>query len=281
MDSGQMDPISRYNKARWEDLVEAGALFTRPWFDLTSETARRRIDPGGFLGDVADLEVLCLAGGGGQQSAAFALLGARVTVFDLSEGQLERDREAARHYGHPIRTMQGDIRDLSRLAEGSFDLVHQAYSLNFVPDCREVFAQVARVLRRGGLYAFWAANPFAAGMGTRDWNGCAYEMRRPYVQGSEITYGDEPWVFPTPSRARARIEDPREYRQLLSTLLNGLTARGFVLIQMREETGHEPSEDPIPGEWDHFTTILPPWFSFLARLMPEVFRPESYRPGDP
>jgi hypothetical protein len=99
-------------------------------------------------------------------------------------------------------------------------------------------------------------------------------MRQPYVQASEITYEDEPWAFPATSLARARIEAPREYRQLLSTLLNGLTARGFVLIGMREETGHEPSEDPSPGEWDHFTSILPPWISFLARLMPEVFLSE-------
>ena len=47
-----MDPIYRYNKARWEGLVEAGALFTRPWLGLTPEAARRRIDPEGLLGDV-------------------------------------------------------------------------------------------------------------------------------------------------------------------------------------------------------------------------------------
>jgi ubiquinone/menaquinone biosynthesis C-methylase UbiE len=266
-----MDPIYRYNKARWERLVEAGALFTRRWLGLTPEAARTRIDRWGLIGDLADKDVLCLAAGGGQQSAAFALLGARVTVFDLSEGQLERDREAAQHYGLIVRTIQGDMRDLSELAESSFDIVSQPYSLNFVPDCRVVFAQVARVLRKGGLYAFWAANPFAAGMGTRNWNGSAYEMRQPYVQGSEITYEDEPWVFPASSAARAGIENPREYRQLLSTLLNGLTARGFMLIRTWEETGHEPSEESRPGEWDHFTTVLPPWISFLACLRPEVF----------
>ena len=41
------------------------------------------------------MDVLCLAAGGGQQSVAFALLGANVTVFDLSETQLEHDRLAA------------------------------------------------------------------------------------------------------------------------------------------------------------------------------------------
>ena len=38
-----------------------------------------------------EVTVLCLACGGGQQSVALALLNANVTVFDLSEGQLDRD----------------------------------------------------------------------------------------------------------------------------------------------------------------------------------------------
>ena len=68
------------------------------------------------------------------------------------------------------------MRDLSVFQSGAFDIVSQPYSLNFVPDCRDVFAQVARVLRSGGLYAFWAANPFAAGLGTHSRNGRAYEL---------------------------------------------------------------------------------------------------------
>src|SRR3954447_10346291 len=64
-----------------------------------------------------------------------------------------------------------------------FDIVSQPYSLNFVPDCREVFAQVTRVLRPGGLYSFWAANPFASVLGTHAWNGTAYEIDSLYEQG--------------------------------------------------------------------------------------------------
>jgi 2-polyprenyl-3-methyl-5-hydroxy-6-metoxy-1,4-benzoquinol methylase len=64
-------------------------------------------------------DVLCLACGGGQQSIAFALLEANVTVFDLSEAQLNRDREAA-HFGVDIKILQGDIRDLSHLNEAAY-----------------------------------------------------------------------------------------------------------------------------------------------------------------
>ncbi len=86
-----MDEIAEYNQARWKALVEADALFTRPNLNLNSDSARRIIDSSSVLGDVAGKKVLCLAGGGGQQSAAFALLGANVTVFDLSDEQLEQE----------------------------------------------------------------------------------------------------------------------------------------------------------------------------------------------
>lgn len=258
------DSVSKFNKERWEALVNAQALFSRPWVDERKESALQRIDPLGLLGNINGKDVLCLAGGGGQQAVAFSLNGARVCVFDLAEGQLQRDREAALHYGYTVSTIQGDMRDLSILPPESFDIVSQPYSLNFVPDCREVFTQVARVLRQGGLYSFWAANPFAAGLGTRSWNGHAYEITSLYKQGEELHYEDEAWVFPPDSTA-SKPAGPREYRQLLSTLLNGLIGSDFVLLHM-EEVGRTPASNLIPGEWDHFTTVLPPWFSFLARL---------------
>lgn len=108
--------------------------------------------PRNILTDVDDKDVLCLASGGGQQSAVFGLLGARVTVVDLAQGQLAGDREAAAHYGYEVTTIQADMRDPSCLDDESFDLVFQATSMGYVPHVREVYSQVARVLRSGGLY---------------------------------------------------------------------------------------------------------------------------------
>ncbi len=116
-----MDEIAKYNRERWQALADADALFTRPNLDLTPASAREFLDAEGMLGEVAGKEVLCLASGGGQQSAAFALLGANVTVYDLSEAQLERDKQAAAHYHIAIKTVQGDMRDLSALLSASFD----------------------------------------------------------------------------------------------------------------------------------------------------------------
>lgn len=258
-----MDDAARYNAQRWSALVAADALFTRPWLDLDPETALAGVDPDGRFGGVRGKQVLCLASGGGQQSAAFALAGAHVAVVDLSAGQIERDREAAQHYGLDVEAVQGDMRDLSRFPADRFDLVYHPYSINFVPDCDMVFAEVARVLRPGGIYEFGAANPFAAGLGTHSWNGQAYELTGRYDQGGLVTYPDESWVFPDPAKAPL-VEPVIEYRHLLSTLINGLAHNGLVIRHLREEAADWTEQEQTPGTWAHFTRTIPPWLTFLA-----------------
>jgi SAM-dependent methyltransferase len=271
-----MDEAYSYNKQRWEALVQAQALFTRPWLGLDAASARERLDPYGLLGDLSGKAVLCLAGGGGQQSVAFALLGARVSVFDISEGQLEQDRAAAAQYGLQVRTYQGDMRELSAFEAGAFDIVWHPYALNFVPDCRDVFGAVARVLRPGGLYHVMAANPFAAGMGPGDWNGDGYVVRQQYIEGQVIDYADPQWVFKDQDDAANELAGPREYRQTLGRMLNGLIDNRFVVIKLLEYVAHEQKLDAEPGEWHHFTSYLPPWLSFWTLYRPDLtLRPAS------
>jgi len=264
-----MDEIARYNRERWKALVDANALFTRPALSLDPASARGMVDTEGRLGSVAGKDVLCLACGGGQQSAAFALLGARVTVFDLSEDQLRRDQEAATHYCVAIRTRQGDMRDLSCFEAGAFDIVYHGYSLGFVPDARAVFQQVARVLRTGGLYHFNCANPFFLGLSEKDWDGEGYELKHPYIDGTEVTYEDQDWVYDR-SKSDARIPPTREYRHTLSTLFSGLVEQGFVVLHISDYSGFHPDWKAEPGTWDHLVSVAPPWLSFWATYRPDI-----------
>lgn len=254
-----MDEIARYNRERWQALNRVDALFTRPKLKLDTDSARELLDS---AEDFQGKRVLCLAGGGGQQSAAYALLGAEVTVVDLSPEQLAGDHEAAAHYRVKIQTHEGDMRDLSMLPGAYFDLVDQPYSLNFVPDAREVFAQVAKVIKPGGVYQFMCANPFAAGLTERDWNGTGYTVSRVYQQGERLHYEDQAWVYDRD--AHGVIPRPQEFRQTLSTLLNGLTASGFTLAHFAEVTAYDASAESEPGTWEHFTAIIPPCISIRA-----------------
>src|SRR5207244_1355158 len=96
------DEIAVANEQLWEKLVREECGYTIPWLALDPVLLRQyatgqletvpdsliEMYPPGVLADVEGKEVLCLASGGGQQSAVFGLLGARVTVVDLAEGQL-------------------------------------------------------------------------------------------------------------------------------------------------------------------------------------------------
>jgi SAM-dependent methyltransferase len=261
-----MDEVAEYNVGRWRALAEGGALYTRPMLDLDKASAREWLDPGGWLGELEGRRVLCLAGGGGRESACFALLGAHVTVFDLSPEQLERDRTAAAHYGTRIETVRGDMRDLSALEDAAFDLVWHPYSINFVPDPRPVFREVARVLGAGGLYRLMCANPSVMGVSPRDWDGRGYALAQAHEDGAAIENADEEWVY---ERAPQKPAPPsREYRHGLGTLLGGLAEQGFRVLRATEDVSTYPDASAPPGTWPHFISIVRPWLAFLSRLDP-------------
>jgi ubiquinone/menaquinone biosynthesis C-methylase UbiE len=252
-----VDEIAKYNQGRWRRLVDANAVFTRPALGLDAETARHQIDPRGRLGSVGGKRVLVLAGGGGQQSVAFALLGAQVTVLDLSAAQLSRDRETAAQLGLEIRAVEGDMRDLSTFDAGAFDIVSQPYSLNFVPDCHAVFHEVARVVRPGGSYSVDVATPYFLGVGERDFDGQGYVVKLPYVQGALLETLDAAWVA-----GGSSVEPAREYRQTLETVINGLVDEGFRITGLDEGLHTDPDPNATPGSWDHFNAVVPPWLTF-------------------
>ncbi len=266
-----LDELARYNQAQWDELSRRGVVFSRPWLDLDPATAWERINPEGVLRDVAGKEVLCLAASGGQQSAAFALLGAQVTVFDLSAEQLRKDRETAAHYGLTVRTVQGDMRDLSVLPADAFDIVWQAHSINFVPDPHTVFAQVARVIRHGGIYRVSIHNPIAHVVDDEAWHPeHGYPLRHPYrdEEIDESIFRTQGWNFEGPTGQVHRLPGPREFRHTLSTIFNGLVAHGFVLVGLGEELNDIP--DPEPGTWEHFKMVAAPYLRIWCTYRPDV-----------
>jgi ubiquinone/menaquinone biosynthesis C-methylase UbiE len=268
-----IDELSGYNKERWDELARSGVEFSRPWLDLDDHAARERIDPYGILNEIAGKDVLCLASGGGQQSAAFGVLGAQVTVFDLSETQLEQDRVAAAHYHIPIQTIQGDIRDLSPLKDDAFDIVYEEYSLEFVPDVRLVFQEIRRVIRPGGFYYLGFGNPFIhSTVDEEAWDGESYPLKYAYIDGEETTHLDPKWGYwdvETRDGRSIEVEGPKEYRHTLSTLLNSLIGQGFVILGIWEALSGDLEAEP--GSWEHFQAFAPPFLKLWARYRPEAF----------
>lgn len=162
--------IRDYNRQAWDKAVERGSEWTVPVDPAVIAAARRGewsiiltpekpVPRTWFPADMQGVDLLCLAGGGGQQSPVLAAAGARVTVLDNSPAQLDRDAFVAQRDGLEITCIQGDMRDLSALADGSFDVIVHPCSNLFVPNVRPVWAEAFRVLRPGGVILAGFSNP--------------------------------------------------------------------------------------------------------------------------
>src|SRR5215211_8276530 len=161
--------VPEYNREAWDRQVESGNPWTVPvgpevieaarrgqWEVLLTETKPVLRD---WFPQMAGADVLCLASGGGQQAPTFAAAGANVTVLDNSPKQLAQDRLVAEREGLDLRTVEGDMADLSLFADESFDLVFHPVSNLFAPEVRPVWAEAFRVLRRGGSLLAGFLNP--------------------------------------------------------------------------------------------------------------------------
>ena len=232
--------IREYNRFAWDRQAEIGNPFTIPSTPEVIAAARhgdfsvlltetKPTPRSWFPESLAGLELLGLACGGGQQGPVFAALGARVTIFDNSPAQLERDCQVAEREGLQIRTVEGDMRNLSVFADNSFDLIFHPVSNVFCPEVRPVWKECFRVLRPGGLLLSGFANPVYYLFGT-----LLDDQKKLRVRYS-IPYSDLE-AF-TPEEIQAYMEDgtPFEFGHSLTDLIAGQTDAGFHITGFYED----------------------------------------------
>ncbi|APC47711.1 SAM-dependent methyltransferase [Virgibacillus halodenitrificans] len=162
--------VTKHNSDAWDKKVDEGSRYTQ---QVSSETIRKSIAgqweisvtteksvPRNWFPKVLDgLNVLCLASGGGQQAPVLAAAGANVTVTDISKKQLEQDENVAKREGLTLRTVQGDMSDLSDFEDEYFDIVVNPVSNLFIKDVKPVWKEVSRVLKNKGILIAGFTNP--------------------------------------------------------------------------------------------------------------------------
>jgi SAM-dependent methyltransferase len=82
-----------------------------------------------------------------------------VTVLDNAPAQLGQDELVAQREGLTIKTVEGDMADLSMFENETFGLIVHPCSNCFVPDVRPVWREAFRVLRPGGVLLAGFVNP--------------------------------------------------------------------------------------------------------------------------
>ena len=174
------DPVAEsYNR---DPECEWGRLERSPYFalefDVTWEALARLLPPGGHILDAG--------GGPGRYALALCRAGWQVSLVDLSSGLLEKARSNFAAEPPAVRARlrgieQGDLRDLSRFAAGSFDaVVSLGGVLTHIPEegqREQAVSELARVVNPGGLVFLTGVGYF----GVLRWmlNNASEELLRP------------------------------------------------------------------------------------------------------
>ncbi|SFS94666.1 class I SAM-dependent methyltransferase [Sphingobacterium wenxiniae] len=226
--------IVNYNRTAWDNYVDKNDRWTIPVTEQDLENARKGIwdivltpkkpVPHHWFPAFKDLKLLGLASGGGQQGPVLATLGADVTIFDNSPKQLQQDKNLSDEYQLGIKTLQGDMRDLSVFADESFDLIFNPCSILFVDDILTVWRECFRVLKPNGILMTGLMNPMGFQIDEENLN---LIYKQPYSD-----------LYSLPKEKLDELKKNKEallFGHSLSDQIGGQLAAGFMLTDMYED----------------------------------------------
>ena len=208
------------------------------------------------LGEVRGRRTLEVGSGAGQCSRWLRSQGADSYGVDLSERQLQHSRRLDEQTGVTVPSVCATATDLP-FADRTFDIVFSSFgALQFVADGAPMVAEVARVLRDGGVFAFSITHPIRWSM--PDDAGpdglvvsSSYWDRTPYVEETED--GTPRYV---------------EHHRTIGDWVQLLAEAGFRLTALHEPEWPE-SHERVWGGWGPLRgRLIPGTAIFVATLDP-------------
>lgn len=242
--------VREHNREAWDTNVEQGDRWTVPVSPEAIAAARQgdwaivltpiKPVPRDWFPQLKGTPTLCLASGGGQQAPLLAAVGAKVTVVDNSPRQLEQDRFVANRDQLDLELIEGDMADLSMIADGAFELIFHPCSNCFAPDVRPVWQECHRVLRPGGILLAGFTNPLRYLFDDERMENGSLEVRH------ALPYSD---LTSLSDRERQRIiidrKRPLEFGHTLDDQIGGQLNAGFAITGFYEDKFGDVELDPI------------------------------------
>ncbi len=237
-----MKTYQENNSIAWDFEVDRNNIWTIPITDKEVEDAKNGIFniiltpatnvKSSWVEGYKNKKILALACGGGQQAILFAAAGNDVTVLDISEKQLEHDKEFAKKYNLELKTVKGDMQDLSMFEDNSFDYIYNPTSTCFIEDVEKVYKECFRVLKPNGEFVTSATNPVLYLFREKDvFNN---KLKVKYT----IPYSDIKSLSKKDIDKMIKQHDTFEFSHTVDNLIGGLTRCGFSIIDFYSDSSN-------------------------------------------
>ena len=233
-----MIDYTKINSETWDSWADEGCEYTLPisheeYKKITADNYSVILTPciavpHEWFGDLKGKKVLGLASGGGQQMPVFTKLGAKCTVFDYSDKQLEADKMVAEREGYSIKIIKGDMSKTLPFEDESFNIIFHPVSNSYVEDVYHIWNECYRVLKTGGK--------LLAGMD----NGINYlfEEDEPLKVVNPLPFNP---LKMSEEKRKAMIEngDGVQFSHTLDEQIGGQLKAGFILKDLYEDRDRE------------------------------------------
>ncbi|TDE53273.1 class I SAM-dependent methyltransferase [Flavobacterium sp. GT3P67] len=240
--------IVKHNKSAWNNYVDKKDRWTIPVSEQELENTKKgnwnivltpkKPVPHNWFPELNGLKVLGLASGGGQQGPILATLGANVTIFDNSDKQLQQDETISNKFNLDIKTLQGDMKDLSVFEDNSFDLIFNPCSVLFVDNVLPVWKECYRVLKPNGILMTGLINPISFQI---DEQSLKLIYKQPFSDLHSLPAEKVEELI--------KNKEALQYGHSLTDQINGQLQAGFSLTNMYEDNwgGENNLDDYFPA----------------------------------
>lgn len=245
----RMNDVSSINKAAWE--YDAYAFWLKHNGHPEELAEKIAADPlrglkryAAHFGDCIGLRVANICGSCGKKAVPLAMLGAQVTVFDISRDNQRYALELAQAAGVRISYQLGDVLEIDMTCfGGAFDVVFmEGGVLHYFHDIDRFMALMHGLLSPGGRMICSDFHPF-----TKMKDTLGLQTRTMSYFCTDVFEGEMAHARFYPKEIRAQFPTCRLRRYTMSEIVNAAIGAGFILRRLDE---HPAWENPdVPGEF--------------------------------
>ncbi|MEK5389521.1 class I SAM-dependent methyltransferase [Margalitia sp. FSL K6-0131] len=184
-----------------------------------------------YMGDVKEKKIANLLGSKGNKAVSLALLGADVTVVDISYDNQKYALELANAAGVKIKYIVSDvlmIPEEEKLADFDYILLELGV-LHYFVDLEPLFALIFNALKPGGVFILRDYHPFASKVVDMGENGNYFD--------ETVIEGDVAYSSLLSERERFSLEKVLVRRWTLGEVVTSVVQAGLEIKKLEEEKG--------------------------------------------
>ena len=244
-----MRAYSEQNKAAWEYnayefwIKQNGSPAERAKQDKENPIARLR-KYAAYFDSYQGIRVANICGSCGKKAIPLALLGAEVTVFDISEDNKKYAMEVAEAAGVSIRYEVGDVLEIDmETFRGFYDVVFmEGGILHYFHDINEFMQMMHGLLKPNGKLICSDFHPF-----TKLSDTLGLEQSTMSYFSTEVFEGEMAHARFFPEEIRQKMPKCSYRKYTISEILNAMIQCGFTLERFDEHPAWTNSN--VPGEF--------------------------------